>query len=177
MAGFDGEAFCPVDMYETDNEVVVRAALPGVKPDDVEVTITGETLTIKGESKQEEQEKKANYFRQAGTNFARTTPSSMVGPTTHVRSNVMRTYSGPATRPRRSCYAWGMIEGRRTRRSVRPLILTIRSAPLAFSCQPFAPTVLQVSRSCIYVGIYDESQRRRSSLTPNVVAKDRGKNV
>lgn len=81
MAGFDGEAFCPVDMYETDNEVVVRAALPGVKPEDVEVTITGETLTIKGESKQEEQEKKANYFRQENWygNFARTiTLPSMV---------------------------------------------------------------------------------------------------
>jgi HSP20 family protein len=53
-----------VDMYETDNEVVVTASLPGVKPEDVEVTITGDTLSIKGETKSETKVEKANYLRQ-----------------------------------------------------------------------------------------------------------------
>jgi HSP20 family protein len=53
-----------IDMYETDNEVVVTAALPGVKPEDVDVSITGDMLTIKGETKAETKVEKANYLRQ-----------------------------------------------------------------------------------------------------------------
>ncbi len=41
----------PVDMYTTADEVVVQASVPGVDPNDVEITIEGETLTIKGERK------------------------------------------------------------------------------------------------------------------------------
>ena len=65
MLGWDaGEGYVPLDLYETDEALVVKASLPGVKPEDVEVTITGETLTIKGESRREEEEKKTNYYRQ-----------------------------------------------------------------------------------------------------------------
>jgi len=39
----------PLDAYSTDEEVVILASLPGVKPEDVEITIEGDTLTIKGE--------------------------------------------------------------------------------------------------------------------------------
>jgi len=38
----------PVDAYSTEDELVVVASVPGVAPDDVEITIEGETLTIKG---------------------------------------------------------------------------------------------------------------------------------
>ena len=41
----------PVDVYSTANELVVKASVPGLKPEDVEITIEGETLTIKGERK------------------------------------------------------------------------------------------------------------------------------
>jgi len=51
-----------IDMYKTDKDVVVKAALPGVKPEEVDITIDGDTLTIKGEHKQEEEIKKENYF-------------------------------------------------------------------------------------------------------------------
>lgn len=53
-----------VDMYETDEDVVVRTSAPGVKAEDIDITITGDTLTIKGESKAEEKIEKANYIRQ-----------------------------------------------------------------------------------------------------------------
>ena len=53
-----------VDMYETDNEVVVKTAVPGVKSEDIDVSITGDVLTIKGETKVEEKVEKANYVRQ-----------------------------------------------------------------------------------------------------------------
>ncbi len=41
----------PVDVYSTDNELVVQASVPGLKPDDVKITIEGQTLTIKGETR------------------------------------------------------------------------------------------------------------------------------
>lgn len=62
---FDGgEGYFPLDLYETDEAIVAQASLPGVKPEDVEITITGETLTIRGETRHEEEEKKRNYYRQ-----------------------------------------------------------------------------------------------------------------
>jgi len=50
-----------IDMYQTDDEVVVKATLPGLKPEDVDITVTGETLTLRGEYKQEEEQKNAHY--------------------------------------------------------------------------------------------------------------------
>ena len=44
-----------LDMYQTDNSVVIKAALPGVKADEVDISITGEVLTIKGEHKEEKE--------------------------------------------------------------------------------------------------------------------------
>ncbi|NWG06960.1 MAG: Hsp20/alpha crystallin family protein [Chloroflexi bacterium] len=46
-----------IDMYQTDDEIVVKAALPGIKTDEVQINITGEVLTIKGEAKQQEEKK------------------------------------------------------------------------------------------------------------------------
>ena len=50
-----------VDMYQTDNEVVVKAALPGIKADEVQINVTGEVITIKGEVKQENESKEKAY--------------------------------------------------------------------------------------------------------------------
>ena len=44
-----------VDMYQTDDEVVVRAALPGFKADEVQINVTGDVLTLRGETKHEEE--------------------------------------------------------------------------------------------------------------------------
>jgi len=57
MSGQDGYATLPLDVAETENEFVIKAALPGVKPDDVQITVQGDTLTIRGESKAEEEKK------------------------------------------------------------------------------------------------------------------------
>jgi len=51
-----------LDIYETKDDVVVKAAVPGVKPEDVDITVTGDTLTIKGETKEETETKKGNYY-------------------------------------------------------------------------------------------------------------------
>jgi len=39
----------PVDVYSTEEEIVIQTAIPGVDPDEVEITIEGDTLTIRGE--------------------------------------------------------------------------------------------------------------------------------
>ena len=41
----------PLDVYTTEEELVISVAVPGVEPDDVDITIEGDTLTIKGEIK------------------------------------------------------------------------------------------------------------------------------
>jgi|SRR4026207_834046 HSP20 family protein len=50
-----------IDMYQTDNEVVVKAAVPGFKADEVQINVTGDVLTIKGESKHEEEKKDKSW--------------------------------------------------------------------------------------------------------------------
>jgi HSP20 family protein len=57
------ESYFPVDLYETKDEVVVEAALPGVKPEDIDISVTGQTVTVKGESKDEHESKAQNFYR------------------------------------------------------------------------------------------------------------------
>lgn len=52
----------PLDMYQTPDEVVIKATIPGINPDDVDITITGDVLTIKAETKSDEENKNADYF-------------------------------------------------------------------------------------------------------------------
>jgi HSP20 family protein len=59
-----GAGALAVDVYETDQDVVVKSSVAGVKPEDIDITITGDTLTIKGETKAEEKVERANYIRQ-----------------------------------------------------------------------------------------------------------------
>lgn len=51
------------DIFETDNEIVVKAELPEVKNEDVHVTIDNNMLTLRGERKFSEETKKDNYHR------------------------------------------------------------------------------------------------------------------
>ncbi len=50
-----------VDIYQTDDEVVVKAALPGLNPKDIDVSITGNTVSIRGKVEQEEESRNATY--------------------------------------------------------------------------------------------------------------------
>lgn len=52
-------------MYQTDDEIVVKASLPGIKADEVQINITGDVLTLKGEVKHEEEKNdKAWHIRE-----------------------------------------------------------------------------------------------------------------
>jgi len=59
--GAKGEVL--LDMYQTKDDVTVKATLPGVKPEEVDNSITGDTLTIKGEHKEEQEVRDEDYFR------------------------------------------------------------------------------------------------------------------
>src|SRR5262249_26780422 len=56
------EAGFPVEVSETEAEVEVKASLPGVKPEEVEITVQNDVLTIKAEHKEEQTEKKKEYY-------------------------------------------------------------------------------------------------------------------
>jgi HSP20 family protein len=52
-----------LDVVDRDDEVLVRAEVPGVRKEDIDVSISGNMLTIKGETKHEEKEEKGDYYR------------------------------------------------------------------------------------------------------------------
>ena len=58
-----GEGTLALDMYETNEAVVVKTAVPGVKAEEIQVSVTGDTLTIKAESQEEEEISRENYLR------------------------------------------------------------------------------------------------------------------
>lgn len=52
----------PLDMREEDGQVIVEASVPGVKPEDIDVSVEDGMLTIKGEMKGEKEEKREGYL-------------------------------------------------------------------------------------------------------------------
>lgn len=50
-----GEMTMPLDMYDEDNTLVVRTSMPGVKPEDVNIQVQGDTLTISGAFREEQE--------------------------------------------------------------------------------------------------------------------------
>jgi HSP20 family protein len=53
FAGLDGQPPLPLDITRTADELVVEAALPGIRPEDVEITVEDGTLSIRGEYRDE----------------------------------------------------------------------------------------------------------------------------
>jgi HSP20 family protein len=52
-----------VEVFEKEDKYIVKAELPGVKEEDMDVSVEGETLTIKGEKKSESEVKEDDYYR------------------------------------------------------------------------------------------------------------------
>lgn len=62
---FPGVRVFPIDISENDNSYIVEAPLPGRRPEDIEITAMGDTLTIRTTQKREEKtEKEGRYVRQ-----------------------------------------------------------------------------------------------------------------
>jgi HSP20 family protein len=62
-----GSLFPAVESYIEEGKLVIKADLPGIDPKDVEVTITGRNLTLKGKREQSRQERNHQYFHREVT--------------------------------------------------------------------------------------------------------------
>lgn len=51
-----------VDMFEKKNEIVVKAEVPGIDKENIKISVSDNTLTIKGEMKKEEEVKEEDYY-------------------------------------------------------------------------------------------------------------------
>jgi HSP20 family protein len=59
-----GKEWMPAfDVSETEAEIIVKAEIPGMKVEDIDITLTDGLLTIKGERKMEKEDKQENYHR------------------------------------------------------------------------------------------------------------------
>ena len=56
-----GEGVLTLDVYRTATEVVVESAIAGVKPDDIDIDVTPDSITIRGERRKEMEVKEENY--------------------------------------------------------------------------------------------------------------------
>lgn len=62
--GADGTQWAPtVDVSETTKELIVKAELPGMDPKEIDVSVRGDVLTLRGERKKEEEKKGENFRR------------------------------------------------------------------------------------------------------------------
>ena len=74
---FEEKGWMPaVDVFEKDDRFVVKAELPGMKEEDIDVSVVGDTLTIKGEKNTESEVKEEDYYRseRAYGSFYRSVP-------------------------------------------------------------------------------------------------------
>lgn len=53
-----------IDVYQTENEIVIKSTIAGVKPEDLDVSINNDMVTVKGERKNEEVVENGNYYYQ-----------------------------------------------------------------------------------------------------------------
>lgn len=60
----NNEGQLTIDVYQTDNDIVIKSTIAGVKPEDLDVSINNDMLTIRGERKNEEQVMEENYYYQ-----------------------------------------------------------------------------------------------------------------
>jgi len=62
MEEYEGQL--AIDVFQTDEEIVLKAPIAGVKPEDLEISITDEVINIKGERKETSEVTRENYFAQ-----------------------------------------------------------------------------------------------------------------
>jgi HSP20 family protein len=62
--GSDTEGQLTIDVYQTDNDIVIKSTIAGVKPEDLDISINNDMVTIKGERKNEEAISQNNYYYQ-----------------------------------------------------------------------------------------------------------------
>jgi HSP20 family protein len=63
MTAQDYEPGFPVEVSQTDNDIEVKASLPGIRAEDVDITVANGVLSIKAQHKEETEDKKRDYYR------------------------------------------------------------------------------------------------------------------
>ncbi len=64
LGGSESEGQLTIDVYQTDDDIVIKSTIAGVKPEDLDVNINNDMVTIRGERKQEEEVDQENYYYQ-----------------------------------------------------------------------------------------------------------------
>ena len=62
----------PIDAYATSDSIVLKADVPGLKPEDIQITLEGDTLTIRGEFKNDADDKNHLIRERVAGKFERT---------------------------------------------------------------------------------------------------------
>ncbi len=60
----DGEGQLTIDVFQTENDLIIKSTIAGVKPEDLDVDINNDMIMIRGERKQEEEVAGENYYYQ-----------------------------------------------------------------------------------------------------------------
>jgi HSP20 family protein len=64
MPTFEGGTWWPLlDVVEHDNEIIVKAELPGMKTEDIDISVQGNVLTISGQKRESQEDRGENYYR------------------------------------------------------------------------------------------------------------------
>ena len=60
----ESEGQLTIDVYQTPNEIVIKSTIAGVKPEDIDISITNDMITIKGRRQKDEEVKEEDYYYQ-----------------------------------------------------------------------------------------------------------------
>ena len=60
----DNEGQLTIDVYQTENDIIIKSTIAGVKPEDLDVNINNDMVTIRGERKTEEEVNEESYYYQ-----------------------------------------------------------------------------------------------------------------
>lgn len=61
---FQPEGELAVDVYETDNDIIIQSTIAGILPDSLDISTEEDTITIRGERKNPNEQEQKNYFTQ-----------------------------------------------------------------------------------------------------------------
>ena len=60
----ESEGQLTIDVYQTPTEIVIKSTIAGVKPEDIDISMTNDMITIKGNRKKDEEAKEEDYYYQ-----------------------------------------------------------------------------------------------------------------
>ena len=60
----EAEGQLAIDVYQTPNDIIIESAIAGVKPEDIDINVTSDSVTIKGERRREKEVRDDSYYYQ-----------------------------------------------------------------------------------------------------------------